>query len=75
MHRPVIKVLTGIRRSGKSALLTLIADELKQQGIDGNHIIRINFEESRFFSLTNAHMLDEYLREKMDDSGRYLSSI
>lgn len=71
MHRPVIKVLTGIRRSGKSALLTLIADELKQQGIDGNHIIRINFEESRFFSLTNAHMLDEYLREKMDDSGRY----
>ena len=71
MHRPVIKVLTGIRRSGKSALLTLIADELKQQGIKDDHIIHINFEESRFFSLTNALLLDEYLRGKMTESGMY----
>ncbi len=71
MHRPVIKVLTGIRRSGKSALLTLIIEELKSQGIKDNHIIRINFEESHFFSLTNALSLDEYLRERMNENEKY----
>jgi len=71
MHHPVIKVLTGIRRSGKSALLTLIIEELKSQGIKDDHIIRINFEESRFFSLTNALLLDEYLRERMNENEKY----
>ena len=71
MHRPVIKVLTGIRRSGKSALLTLIIEELKRQGFKDNQIIRINFEESRFFSLTNALLLDEYLRERMNENEKY----
>lgn len=71
MHHPVIKVLTGIRRSGKSALLTLIIDELKSQGIKDDHIIRINFEESYFFSLTNALLLDEYLRERMNENEKY----
>ena len=71
MHRPVIKVLTGIRRSGKSALLTLIIEELKRQGFKDNQIIRINFEESRFFSLTNTLHLDEYLRERMNENEKY----
>lgn len=71
MHHPVIKVLTGIRRSGKSALLTLIIEELKSQGIKDDHIIRINFEESRFFSLTNALLLDEYLRKRMNENEIY----
>ena len=38
----LIKVLIGIRRSGKSVILKQIIDELKENGIDDNHIIYIN---------------------------------
>lgn len=45
----LIKVLTGIRRSGKSVMLELIREELRAQGIDDSHFITFNFE-----SLSNA---------------------
>ena len=61
INKPVIKVLTGIRRAGKSAMLSLIEDELTGRGIDTQHIIRINFEESRYFPLTDAAALDTYI--------------
>ena len=41
----LIKILTGIRRSGKSVILKQIIDELKEDNIDDNHIIYINFED------------------------------
>ena len=40
----LIKVLTGVRRCGKSVLLTQIRDELIDKGIDEAHIIEVNFE-------------------------------
>ena len=39
----LIKVLIGIRRSGKSVILKQIIDELKENNVDDNHIIYINF--------------------------------
>ena len=38
-NQDLIKVLVGIRRSGKSVILTQIIDELKKSGVDDNHII------------------------------------
>lgn len=40
----LIKILVGIRRCGKSVILTQIIEELKEKGITDNHIIYINFE-------------------------------
>lgn len=40
----IVKVLTGIRRCGKSVMLTLIQDELKEQGISEERFLSINFE-------------------------------
>ena len=40
----IVKVLTGIRRCGKSVMLTLIQDELKESGIPAEQFVSINFE-------------------------------
>ena len=47
----LIKVLTGVRRSGKSVMLELIREELKDSGIDPSRFISYNFEQ-----LSNAHL-------------------
>ena len=48
----LIKVLIGIRRSGKSVILTQIMDELKQKSIDSKHIIYMNREIFPFLHKT-----------------------
>ena len=54
VDKPLIKVLTGIRRSGKSSLLHLLSDELRQKGINDSQIVQINLESFRF-----ADIIDE----------------
>ncbi|MDR3193646.1 MAG: ATP-binding protein [Treponema sp.] len=44
MNRDIIKILTGIRRCGKSIMLRLIREELLEQGIDRNRILSMNFD-------------------------------
>ena len=41
----LVKVMTGIRRCGKSVMLELIKDELKASGVDSSQFISINFED------------------------------
>lgn len=47
----LIKVLTGIRRSGKSVMLELIQEELKESGVDSSQFVSYNFEQ-----MSNAHL-------------------
>ena len=49
--KDLVKVLTGIRRSGKSVFLQLIQQELSERGIDSSHFIMYNFED-----MSNSHL-------------------
>ncbi|WP_338093693.1 ATP-binding protein [Methanorbis furvi] len=69
--QPFIKVITGIRRCGKSAILSLLQAELLSTGIPASHIIRINFENLDYAEITSAKELDRYVKVRMTDAGRY----
>ena len=55
----LIKVMTGIRRCGKSVMLQLIQNELLEKGVSKNHIISINFEDLQYANLHTAMALHE----------------
>lgn len=67
----LIKVLTGVRRCGKSVLLTQIEDELIAQGIPRDHIIRINFEDIQYEKIRTATKLNDYILSKINDANKY----
>ena len=48
----MVKVITGVRRCGKSILLEIYQDYLKQHGVDEEQIIAINFEDLDYEELT-----------------------
>ena len=57
----LIKVLIGLRRSGKSVLLHEIMEELKQKGVRQEQIIYMNFEDFQYSYITNAKTLYDYI--------------
>ena len=63
----VIKVVTGIRRCGKSTLLTQYQDYLLKSGIGDNQIISINFEELEYEELCDYKKLYAYIKERLQD--------
>ena len=67
----LIKVLIGIRRSGKSVILTQIMDELKQKSIDSKHIIYMNFEDYDYEAYADPQKLNDYIKEKINDDEKY----
>ncbi len=67
-HNGKIKIVTGIRRCGKSFLLsTLYAGWLKEQGVDNEHIININLEDRRNKPLRDPDALLAYIDSKLTD--------
>ena len=61
----IIKIVTGIRRCGKSTLLLQFQDWLLEQGIDQSQIIFINFEDLEYEDLNNYRSLHQYIKEKL----------
>ena len=61
----IIKVITGMRRSGKSILLKLFREELLESGVDKSQIISLNLEEEENEWLLDRHKLSEYVRKNM----------
>lgn len=61
----VIKVITGIRRCGKSTLLEMYRDYLKSDGVSDDRIISINFEELEYEELSDYKALYNYIKERL----------
>ena len=71
-HNGMIKVITGVRRCGKSYLVfNLFYDHLKSQGVDNDHIIMVNLESRRNIKLRNPDSLLDYIDSRMLDDNMY----
>jgi predicted AAA+ superfamily ATPase len=70
IDKPLIKVITGIRRSGKSVMLTLLREELLNRGVDAGRIIHINFESLEYSGIKTAESLYRYAKDKIKPGER-----
>lgn len=68
--KDLIKVVTGIRRCGKSTLFDIYCEYLKENGIEDDQIIKINLEESKYHNLDSYLKLEEYITEKLNAEKR-----
>ncbi len=70
-HLDLIKVITGIRRCGKSVLLTQIMDELREQGIAKEQIFYLNFEDYDYSFIRSGEDLHKYIKGKIVTEKKY----
>lgn len=68
--QPLIKIITGIRRCGKSELMKQIAGQLHKDGANENNLVYINFESFRWANLKDAKSLYSYVEEKLEASDK-----
>ena len=71
IDKPLVKILTGIRRSGKSTILLLLKKVLLEKGISENSIIALNFESLTTEHLKNAPSLYEYLAGQLTKDKKF----
>ncbi len=71
IDKPFIKVITGIRRCGKSAIMIILRDELKKMGISDENIIYINFESMEYSDIEDAKALYSYIKGKIKNDEKY----
>ena len=64
---PFVKVLTGVRRSGKSTIMQMIIDELRKKGISEERIVSYRFDSMEYEGMT-AKQLYEMLKTKLSDT-------
>lgn len=66
----IIKVITGVRRAGKSILLQTIKEELMEKGVDQGHIFYLNFEDLDFDYITDASDLNREIKSRIVDENK-----
>lgn len=72
MHNGLVKVITGIRRCGKSFLLFRIFREyLAREGVDAAHVIEVKLDEKPFVPLRNPNMLFDYITARIPQDGAW----
>lgn len=71
-HKKLIKIVTGIRRCGKSTVLDMFKEELLSNGVDENQIIFINFEDYENKSLRNPESLYNYIKQRLTSKMNYI---
>ena len=67
----LIKIVYGMRRSGKSVILNQIMDEIKANGVKENNIIYINFESLKYDFIKDANDLYEYIEKLTENEDKY----
>ena len=67
----LIKVITGVRRSGKSVLMETIRDEILANGVKGSHIISINLEDLDYSFITDIKDLHKEIESRIIDQEKY----
>lgn len=67
----MVKVITGIRRCGKSTIMRQIISEIRELGIAEENIIYINFEDYKYRKISNADALYDYVEEKIKTTDKY----
>lgn len=65
IDKPVIKVITGVRRAGKSTMLKLLQSHLENRGIDKNDIIYINFESMKYYNIRTSKLFYDYIVDRI----------
>ncbi|MEG0988719.1 MAG: AAA family ATPase, partial [Clostridium sp.] len=68
---PLVKILAGIRRSGKSTILEMLGEELVNSGILGDHIIRMRYTSENFEDGMTSKEMYQGIKEKITDNSRY----
>ncbi len=69
----IIKVITGVRRCGKSSIMKMIIDELLKQGIDEENILYFNLDKRPYINITKPQQLDELIEKHYhQDAVQYL---
>lgn len=66
-----IKVITGMRRTGKSTIMKQIISDLRKNGIDDNKIIEVNLESAKYNFITNHEQLNEYINSNIKGKGKH----
>lgn len=67
----MVKVITGIRRCGKSTIIKQILEELSLNGVPEEHILYLNFEDYKYRRLNNPDSLYAYIEERILDEEKY----
>lgn len=71
IDKPQIKILTGIRRSGKSSILMLLKQELLSMGVSDDRIIYLNLESLTYADLDNARQLHIFIQQRIKPGTKY----
>ena len=68
---PLVKILAGIRRCGKSTILEMLAKELVSSGIAENHIISMRYTSENFEDGMTSKKMYQGIKEKITEDGKY----